>query len=389
MRNERDPATSSSEDEQHREFRFFPILLFLFIGIFLCIGGGSALLYLAFSEYSGVRNIWLLICGAPVLLIVVVLFTIITLYTRYGRPVEQIVRAIDAIAEGDLTVRVPEDNSPQFQRIVKRFNKMTAELERAEQQRRNLTADVAHELRTPLHIIQGNLEGVLDGVYEPTQDHITATLEETRLLARLVEDLQTLSLAEAGQLPLYKMDFPVADLLADVVTSFAGQAAESGIGLEVDAANDGRDLTLHADPDRLDQVLSNLVANALRHTPSGGRVTLRAVLSDGRVGGGSRYGFRYASLLNPTRPAPPYRDHPSEAVILSVEDTGEGIPPEDLPYIFDRFWRGDKSRTRGAGAGSGLGLAIARQLVEAHGGRIWAESEEGRGTRFHIELPVK
>jgi two-component system OmpR family sensor kinase/two-component system sensor histidine kinase BaeS len=374
-----------------RRFIFWRFAFFFGPTFFLFLLALAVVLALEFTplkeNFPRAHLLPILLCGVPLV------FTLLAgviggmFFRRIGRPLADVMAAADSVAEGDLSVRVREDRPGEMGRLARSFNRMAAELERAEGQRRNLTADVAHELRTPLHIIQGNLEGILDGVYEPTKDHITATLEETRLLARLVEDLQTLSLAEAGQLPLYKVDFPAADLLADVVTSFAGQAAESGIGLEVDAANDGRDLTLHADPDRLDQVLSNLVANALRHTPSGGRVTLRASLSDGQVGGGSRYGFRYASLLNPTRPAPPYRDHSFEAVILSVEDTGEGIPPEDLPYIFDRFWRGDKSRTRGAGTGSGLGLAIARQLVEAHGGRIWAESESGEGTKIFIALP--
>jgi two-component system sensor histidine kinase BaeS len=266
---------------------------------------------------------------------------------------------------------------------------MIEELERADQQRRNLTADVAHELRTPLHIIQGNLEGILDDVYEPTEEHISATLDETRLLARLVDDLRTLSLAEAGQLPLVWEPVDIAELLADVGTSFSGQAEVAGVDLRIKPAlpvpstvegpvpsavegpvpstvegslPNGADgapsaMTITADVGRLDQVLGNLMANALRYTPAGGTITLSAEPVDG-------------------------------GVRITVSDTGEGIPAEDLPYLFDRFWRGDRSRSHAGGAGSGLGLAIARQLVQAHGGRIGVESQPGQGTTFTIELPL-
>jgi signal transduction histidine kinase len=251
---------------------------------------------------------------------------------------------------------------------------MTEELARAEEQRRNLTADVAHELRTPLHIIQGNLEGMLDGVYEPGEATIEATLEETRLLARLVEDLQTLSLAETGQLELVKERVNVAELLADVRTSFSGQSEAAGVTLDVvlgetmepygaavnsDGApggDPGEAMTVWADYGRLDQVLTNLMANALRYTPHGGKITLQAAAEKGGVS-------------------------------LWVRDTGDGIPPEDLPYIFDRFWRGDPARSH-TGGSSGLGLAIAQQLVRAHGGRITAESQIGQGTIFRIDLPA-
>jgi two-component system sensor histidine kinase BaeS len=269
-------------------------------------------------------------------------------------PLAGVMSAADAVAEGDLSVRVPERHPGEFGRLAASFNHMVAELERADQRRRNLTADVAHELRTPLHIIQGNLEGVLDGVYEPTEAHLNATLDETRLLSRLVEDLRTLSLAEAGQLPLHLEAVDVDELLADVRTSFSGQAEAAGI--EVCVEGTGGPLTLTADVGRLDQVLSNLMSNALRHTPSGGTIRLRAE----PIGGGVR---------------------------IVVQDSGEGIPPEDLPYIFDRFWRGDRARTRGGGVGSGLGLAIARQLVRAHGGRIGVESILGEGSTFTLELP--
>ncbi|MEW5986893.1 MAG: ATP-binding protein, partial [Chloroflexota bacterium] len=272
-------------------------------------------------------------------------------------PLAAVMEAADQVAAGDFTVHVPEHGDRAFRRLARSFNRMTSELERAAQQRRNLTADVAHELRTPLHVIQGNLEGILDGVYEPNPEHLNATLDETRLLARLVEDLQTLSLAEAGQLPLHWEPVNVAELLADVATSFSGQAEAAGIALQVETTGDPAGLTVTADYGRLDQVLGNLVVNALRHTPAGGVITLRAQPAAG-------------------------------SVRIVVQDTGEGIAAEDLPFIFDRFWRGDRSRSHAAGAGAGLGLAIAQQLIQAHGGRMTAESEPGRGATFTIEIPL-
>jgi two-component system OmpR family sensor kinase/two-component system sensor histidine kinase BaeS len=350
-----------SSQERRGERRFFPFVLFLFGIILLFIGGTAASLYLVFSKYSGVRSIWLLLCGAPFVVVLVLFFIIYILYSRFGRPLRQIFNAIDSVAEGDLSVRVPDDNSPQFGELIKRFNKMVVELERAEQQRRNLTADIAHELRTPLHIIQGNLEGVIDGVYQPTSEHINNTLDETRLLTRLVNDLQTLSLAETGQLPLHFTRFLLTDLVHDLTSSFSSQAASLGIALKANLADPSQELT--ADYDRLNQVLSNLVSNALRHTPSGGTVSIHA-----------------KSIENKTQ-------NTSHKLQIAVEDTGSGIAPEDLPFIFDRFWRGDKSRSERTH--SGLGLAIAKQLVLAHDGTIDVQSAgvPGKGTRFTIELP--
>ena len=353
------PGTENSPPPHrpNNDFRFFPVVIFVFGILLLLIGGTSAVLYLIFSEYSGVRNIWLLICCAPAIVLFLILLTLYTLYSRFGRPLRQIFGAIDSVATGDLSVRVPDDDSPQFGELIKRFNRMVADLERAEQQRRNLTADIAHELRTPLHLIQGNLEGILDGVYQATPEHINATLDETRLLTRLVNDLQTLSLAETGQLPLHITRFLIADLIADLDTSFSSQAASLGIELVTHLHNANQEIS--ADYDRLNQVLSNLITNALRHTPGGGTISIET-----------------GSLTGEAR-----------GVRISVKDTGSGIPAEDLPFIFDRFWRGDPSRT--GRTHSGLGLAIARQLIHAHGGTIEAQSDglPGKGTTFTIEVP--
>jgi len=356
FRDHRPWAGLSPEERQKRRFilwrlaRPFGALTLLFL-VFLC---GAVLVIQRVQGGPAARLVWIGACGFSAALPLMTLGLAVLALRELAPPLSHIMTAVDAVAEGDLAARVPENAPGEFGRLARRFNHMIAELERAGQQRRNLTADVAHELRTPLHVIQGNLEGLLDGVYAPTPEHITATLDETRLLARLVADLQTLTLAEAGQLPLHPQWVLAADLLADVVTSFEGQAAEAEVSLVVAPVAPG--LSLYVDADRLDQVLSNLVSNALRYTPAGGSITLEAARQPG-------------------------------SVRLRVADTGSGIPPEALPFIFDRFWRGDRARSRQDG-GSGLGLAIARQLVQAHGVVIQAESQPGQGAVFTIDLPT-
>ena len=337
--------------------------------IFLFTVGGMALLaYLLTRWFGGDGHtaivVWLSGCGLAFGLPMVGVALAIRTFRRVTTPLANVMAAADAVAAGDLSVRVPNGGKGDFSRLTHSFNQMVTELERNDQQRRNLTADVAHELRTPLHIIQGNLEGILDGVYEPTPEHITNTLDETRHLARLVDDLRTLSLAESGQLPMVRTPVAVQDLLSDVVVSFEGQAEAKGVELRVAGGEwrvtgnaDKGELLIEADAGRLNQVLSNLVVNALRHTPAGGEIVLTA----------SQQGH---------------------LVRITVADTGEGIAAEDLPFLFDRFWRGDRARTHNEGVGSGLGLAIARQLVQAHGGQIAVQSEVGRGTTFTIDLPL-
>jgi len=302
--------------------------------------------------------LWLAGVSVVVLLFVLVFVGGRTATQHVTKPMADVMVAADALAAGDLSARVPvpkRSRFGRFGRLTRSFNRMAEELEAADERRRQLTADVAHELRTPLHVIQGNLEGILDDVYQPTTEHVEATLEETRFLARLVEDLRTLSLAEAGQLPLALEEVDPAELVTDVATTFSGPAQVAGIGLRTEVAEGLPSLTV--DPQRLEQVLTNLAGNALRHTSRGGTITLGAQPIDG-------------------------------GVRLVVRDTGVGIPPEDRPHVFDRFWRGDRSRSHADGAGAGLGLAIARQLVEAHGGRISVESVVGQGSTFTVDLPA-
>jgi signal transduction histidine kinase len=225
-----------------------------------------------------------------------------------------------------------------------------------------LVADVAHELRTPLSVVQGNLRAILDDVYPLDKGEISRLYDETRLLARLVDDLRELALADAGQLRLNLRPTDASLVIGTMADnlSLVAEAQEVTLQVQVPDALPA----VQADPDRLAQVLRNLLVNALRHTASGGNVTVTA-------------------------------QQMGKAVQVSVADTGEGIAPEDLPYVFERFWRADPARTRSRPAGaerwsrrSGLGLAVAQSLIEAQGGRIWAESELGRGSTFHFTVPV-
>ncbi len=311
------------------------------------------------STGNGLNPIMWLTGPGIIVLLVAIMFAVFSgmVFRKFSSPLADLMSALDAVANGDLSVRLSEQSRGEFRNMNRSFNRMVEELEKADTNRRNMTADVAHELRTPLHIIQGNLEGLLDGVYEPTKEQISATLDETRLLARLVADLQTLSLAEAGKLHLHFEKISAVDLIEDAVTSFSGQTSENGISLTFEIIGDENALILSADSDRLSQVLNNLVANAVRYTPAGGKITLKVA----RV---------------------------KEFVQIIVEDTGSGIADEDLPHVFDRFWKAEQSRSRHEGTGSGLGLAIARQLVQAHGGTISVESKAGEGTRFIIQLPA-
>lgn len=270
-------------------------------------------------------------------------------------PLARLTRAAQAIAAGDLAQHVAIDRQDEIGQLGEAFNGMAVSLVGAETQRKNLIADVSHELRTPLTVIQGDLQAILDGVYPLEMSQVATLYDETRLLTRLVDDLHDLALADAGQLRLDIGPVDLAELAETAVGQFApvAEAASVQVTLETDESVH----EVEGDADRLAQVLRNLLSNALRHTPAGGRV----VVSVARAGDG---------------------------IVLQVADTGEGIAPENLPYVFDRFYRGDTLHRR-AGSGAGLGLAIVRQLIVAHGGQISVVSPTGGGTTFAITLPAR
>jgi signal transduction histidine kinase len=285
-----------------------------------------------------------------VLAVLVIVVLVVRWLRRTAAPIGEVMAGVDRVAAGDYSVRVAEGGSNEIRRLVRAFNQMAERLETAETRRRELVADVAHEIRTPLSVIRGDLEGMLDGVYAVEAAQLARILEETTVMARLLDDLQTLSTAEAGALRLHRETVGAGVLVEDAVGAFAARARAREISLSTSVAEGLPDLDV--DPMRVGEVLTNLLSNALRHTPRGGSITVEAV-SEGR-----------------------------DAVAFTVRDTGEGIPTADLPHVFERFVRADDS------GGSGLGLTIARSLVLAHGGSITADSERGRGTAFRFTLPV-
>jgi len=284
------------------------------------------------------------------------------LFRQITSPLGALSRAAEAIAGGDLGRRVEARSDDEIGRVARSFNRMAESLAHADAQRRNMMADIAHELRTPLTIIQGNLEALMDGVYDLTAENVADVHRHTVVLSRLVADLRDLALAEAGQLRLERQPISLSAVIAQVSEGLEAQAREKGVTLKIEASDALP--PVEADEQRIAQVLFNLMSNALRHTPRGGTIT---------VGATSR------SMVAPG---------PSDGrVLVTVRDTGTGIPPEDLPHVFERFYRADRSRARATG-GSGLGLTIAKQIVEAHGGQIWAQSWLGAGSTFAFSLSL-
>ena len=268
---------------------------------------------------------------------------------RMFGPIGDVMEAADRVADGDYSVRVRERGPGEVRRLGRTFNEMTARLQASDDQRRRLLADVTHELRTPLSIVRGSLEGIADGVYEADDERVGAVLEQTRLMGRLLDDLQTLSTAEAGALSLTLEPTDLEIVVEEVASAFAPRAGAGEVELTTSCDSSPQ---LTVDPARIRQVLENLVANAVRHTPAGGTVSINL-------------------------------SQRADEVELAVSDTGPGIAAEELHSIFDRYARSADS------GGSGLGLAIARSLVEAHGGSIEAESPPGGGATIRVYLPAR
>jgi two-component system OmpR family sensor kinase/two-component system sensor histidine kinase BaeS len=270
---------------------------------------------------------------------------------RMSMPLDDLLDASNRVADGDYSVRVEPKGPPEIHSLMRGFNEMAERLQVNDRQRRAMLADVSHELRTPITVIQGNVEGILDGLYPADEARLKSIMEETQILSRLVDDLRTLALAESGSLQLRREPTDLGELLRDVIAGFESQSKEKQINLELSLVDVEE---INIDPQRVREVLSNLIGNALRYTPSQGVVRVSLTASASGV---------------------------ERGVMISIEDSGAGIESADLPHIFERFYKSSDS------GGMGLGLSIAKYLVEAHGGKIWAESEVGQGTKISFTLP--
>ena len=335
---------------RRRFFLRFGILIVLMLGFSCAI---FTLVVSLVSNWLGAQN-----NVSPVVIIVAVfimagLFNVGRSFRRLAIPIGDLVEASSRVADGDYSARVREHGPREIRTLTRAFNSMAERLQSSDQTRRAMLADVTHELRTPLTVIQGNLEGLIDGVYERDDAHLQPILDETRVLSRLIDDLRTLALAESGALQLQKEPTDLGMLIGETVASFRAQADTANVSLNTDIASNLP--TVNIDPARIRQVLENLIANALRYTASGGKISVQCAVDS---------------------------DQPKQ-IQMSVIDTGRGISQEELPHIFDRFYKARDSR------GTGLGLAIAKNLVAAHGGTITAQSELSQGTTISFTIPIE
>lgn len=303
------------------------------------------------SSFLNAVNRSLIWAALLAVLISVILSFVLSRYI--SKPIKSLTGAVHAMAEGDLDQKIQLGNTPETQELSETFNCLAQRLKEVEELRRNMISDVAHELRTPLTALQGYVEGIEDGVIKPTKKNLQVIYEETILLSRLVKDLQELSYLEAGQLSLEMKPADISSLVQQTTESQSAQIKKAGAEVKIQIADDLP--ILEIDKDRIRQVLANLISNALRHSPEKGSISVDV-------------------SQNP------------DSIEFVVSDSGRGISEKDLPFIFERFYRAEKSRQRQSG-GAGLGLTIAKKLIEAHGGNIWAESIVGKGTQVHFTLP--
>jgi len=317
-------------------FNFFGFALFIFI------------LGLIASKLGWIKSppeiLWWIVpisIGLAILLVLLIVAAVFSL-RRFTRPLDDLLTASQHVTEGDLSVRVEEKGPREVRSMARAFNTMAERLEATDRQRRDMLADVTHELRTPLTVIRGEVEGMLDGVYQPDEARLKSILDETQLLSRLVDDLRTLALAEAGALQLQREPVDLAALVREAASAFTSAAEAKGGRVEIEAEESTQ---IEVDASRVREILHNILSNALRYTPQGGLIRVSARGNE-----------------------------------VSVSDSGPGIMPEDLPHVFERFYKSSDS------GGMGLGLAIAKYLVEAHGGMIRAESNPGGGTRIVFTL---
>ncbi len=283
----------------------------------------------------------------PILFVVALVFVAAQVFRRATRPMDRLIDAARRIESGDYSAQVPEWGPADMRSVARAFNSMSARLKTVDEQRRSFLADVTHELRTPLSVIRGQAEAIADGVYPADAAHLAPIMDATSALDRLVEDLRTLVLTDAGSLVLHREPTDLGALVRDTVESFRSQAETARLSLTADVAEDVRSIDI--DPARIRQVIGNLLSNAIRHTPAGGSVGVSVTTSEHQV-------------------------------TVTVKDTGEGISPDMLPHVFERFVKGPNSK------GSGLGLAIAHDIVKAHGGTTAIDSQPGNGTTIAFTL---
>ena len=290
--------------------------------------------------------VWLVIAAIPlVLVLTLVIFGRLAFRTLL--PVRDLIRSAGSLADGDYSVRV-RTGSPTVRPVVDSFNQMAERLESADEQRRQLLGDLGHELRTPLTVVRGEIEAMLDGVHPADPDNLGLLLDEVQVMERLLEDLRTLSLAEAGTLALHPEPTDLVDLVSDVGDSHRRLASARDVVISIDTVGAAPEVMV--DPVRIREVIANLIVNSLRAMPDGGRLQLGVA------------------------------DH-AESILITVQDTGIGLPADEVERAFERFHKGSTS------SGSGLGLTISRDLIAAHGGTISMESEPGVGTTVSVQLP--